>query len=248
MRSVLALGLSISAVLFTLNSAHSETLPPATPIVVELFTSQGCSSCPPADAYLQTLAKRPDILALGFHVDYWDYAGWTDPFSKPEFTQRQRVYAASFRDSYVYTPLMVVNGNTQGVGSDQEKIGQLIAAEKSGSTFIPITLSGGPSGLKVDIAAADKGMASTTADIWLVRFEGEQRTSVLRGENRGRNAVDANIVRELVRIAEWTGAPLHFEVVMPKRAAAGPWGCAILVQAPRGGPILGAAQIKWDKY
>ncbi len=251
MRSVFAFITGIGAVLFVLNSARSETLPAPTspPIVVELFTSQGCSSCPPADAYLQALAKRADILALGFHVDYWDYAGWTDPFSKPEFTQRQRDYAASFRDSYVYTPLMVVNGNAQGVGSDQEKIGQLILAEKSRTNFIPITLSGGPSGLKVDLAAADKGVAFAAADIWLVRFEGEQRTSVLRGENRGRNSVDAHIVRELVRIAEWNGDPLHFEVILPKRSASGAWGCAILIQAPRGGPILGAAQIKWDnKY
>lgn len=251
MRSALSSALGMVAVLFILNSARGETLPPAPPppIVVELFTSQGCSSCPPADAYLQTLAKRSDILALGFHVDYWDYAGWTDPFSKPEFTQRQRDYAASFRDSYVYTPLMVVNGNAQGVGSDQEKIGALISAEKTGTHFIPITLSGEPSGLKVDLAAADKGITFSTADIWLVRFEGEQRTSVLRGENRGRNSVDVNIVRELVRIAEWNGDSLHFEVIMPKRSASGPWGCAILIQAPRGGPILGAAQIKWDnKY
>lgn len=241
--------MGIGAALFVLNSARSETssspaAPP--PIVVELFTSQGCSSCPPADAYLQTLAKRPDILALGFHVDYWNYAGWIDPFSKPEFTQRQRDYAASFRDSYVYTPLMVINGNGQGVGSDQEKIDRLILTEKSGATFIPVTLSGGPSGLKVDLAAAQRSAPFTPADIWFVRFDGEQRTSILRGENRGRNSVDVNIVRELVRIAEWNGHALHFEVILPKRSTSGPWGCAILIQAPRGGPILGAAQIKWD--
>lgn len=248
MRSVFALAIGIGGVLFLSNSALSETTPaPPAPVVIELFTSQGCSSCPPADAYLRSLAKRPDILALGFHVDYWDYAGWADPFSKPEFTQRQRDYAAAFRDSYVYTPLMVVGGKAQGVGSDQQKIEQLITAEKSAQNFVvPVTLSGSPSGLKVDLAAADSGISFASADIWLVRFDGEKRTTIARGENKGRYALDVNIVRELVRIAEWTGDPLHFEVILPKRSASGQWGCAILIQAPNGGPILGAAQIKWD--
>lgn len=250
MRSALALAIGIGGLLFLSNSARSETTPsPAAPppVVIELFTSQGCSSCPPADDYLRSLAKRPDILALGFHVDYWNYAGWADPFSKPEFTQRQRDYAAAFRDSYVYTPLMVVSGKAQGVGSDKQKIDQLISTEKSAQHFVvPVTLSGSPSGLKVDLAAADSGINFAPADIWLVRFEGEKRTTVSRGENRGRYALDVNIVRELVRIAEWNGDPLHFEVVLPKNSASGQWGCAILIQAPNGGPILGAAQIKWD--
>jgi len=250
MKSAFALAIGMCGVLFLSNSAHSETssLPTASaPVVIELFTSQGCSSCPPADSYLRSLAKRTDILALGFHVDYWNYAGWTDPFSKPEFTQRQRDYAAAFHDSYVYTPLMVVSGKNQGVGSDQQKIDQLIAAEKSAqSSVVPVTLSGSPAGLKVDLAAGDTGITSAPADIWLVRFDGEKRTTIVRGENRGRYAQDVNIVRELVRIAEWTGDPLHFEVVLPKRSGSGEWGCAILIQAPNGGPILGAAQIKWE--
>ncbi len=250
MRSAFALAIGICGVLFLSNSARSDATPsPAAsaPVVIELFTSQGCSSCPPADDYLRSLAKRPDILALGFHVDYWNYAGWTDPFSKPEFTQRQRDYAAAFHDSYVYTPLMVVSGKNQGVGSDKQKIDQLISTEKSAQNFIvPVTLSGPPSGLKVDLAAADNGIRLASADIWLVRFDGEKRTTVSRGENRGRYALDVNIVRELVRIAEWNGNPLHFEVVLPKRSGSGQWGCAILIQAPNGGPILGAAQIKWD--
>ncbi|MEZ5648555.1 MAG: DUF1223 domain-containing protein [Alphaproteobacteria bacterium] len=241
MRWAVALLIGLVGALSFVDRAQSES---ASPVVVELFTSQGCSSCPPADAYLQTLAKRPDILALGFHVDYWDYGGWADPFAKPEYGQRQRDYATAFKDNFVYTPLAVIQGSAPAVGSDQEAIDSLIRARKAATTTVPVILSGGPFGLKVDLPAIDNGVPFT-ADIWLVRFDGERQTPVLRGENRGRQATDANIVRELLRVAEWNGNGLHFEVVLPKQTVPGPWGCAILVQAPHGGPILGAAKMTW---
>src|SRR5690242_20233995 len=103
----------------------------AVPVVVELFTSQGCNSCPPADAYLGELAKRPDVLALSLHVDYWDYIGWKDPFAHHAFTLRQREYSRALSQRYVYTPQMVINGDLQGVGSERRTIEALIArAEK----------------------------------------------------------------------------------------------------------------------
>src|SRR5277367_5521376 len=101
------------------------------PVVVELFTSQGCNSCPPADAYLGELAKRPDVLALSLHVDYWDYIGWRDPFAQHAFTLRQRDYSHALSERYVYTPQMVINGQLQGVGSQRGDIERLITDRKS---------------------------------------------------------------------------------------------------------------------
>ncbi|HLJ64950.1 MAG TPA: DUF1223 domain-containing protein, partial [Stellaceae bacterium] len=98
------------------------------PVVVELFTSQGCNSCPPADAYLGELAARPDVLALSFHVDYWDYIGWTDPYSSKQATQRQRAYSHQMALRYIYTPQMVVNGTSEGVGSERQTIERLITS------------------------------------------------------------------------------------------------------------------------
>jgi hypothetical protein len=214
------------------------------PIVVELFTSQGCSSCPPADAYLGELAMRPGILALAFHVDYWNYIGWTDPFARPWATARQRDYQKSLNERFIYTPQMVVNGAGQGVGSERGTIEALLkaAASAAPSPHPQLTLHRRDDGaLQVDIGggASPPGMP---ADIWLIGFDPMHRTEVLRGENGGHELIDFAAVRSYRRLGAWPGWSLEL-VVPPAEAAALGEDAAVLVQTAGLGPILTAATI-----
>ncbi len=218
----------------------------AGPVVVELFTSQGCSSCPPADEYLGELNGRDDVIALAYHVDYWNYIGWTDPFAAKWATQRQRDYERSLNQRYVYTPEMVVNGAYHEVGSDRHSVEELIAAaEKAPPAGPPITLTMGDD----EVVAVKIGGAATPpaakATVWLVKFDREHRTAVKRGENEGRTLTDYQVVRTLREIGSWTGAPLEFSVDLEK-SGPGDGGCAILVQGEDGaGPILAARMLRY---
>jgi hypothetical protein len=153
----------IRSLLTGLLAATALAVPPALaaerPVVVELFTSQGCSSCPPADALLSTLADRPDVLALAFHVDYWNRLGWTDPFSGPWATARQTAYAAQLGSDQVYTPQAVIDGRSDVVGSDREALEAAIATARTEPT-VPVALTPSDSGLQVEAdatAPADAG-------------------------------------------------------------------------------------------
>ncbi len=213
------------------------------PVVVELFTSEGCNSCPPADAYLAELAKRPDVLALAFHVDYWDYLGWTDRFASPEFTRRQRAYAAALRSAMVYTPQAVVDGANHVVGSDRVRLDRLIDEAKAIGSALAIDLAWSDQGnLQVSIPAANFGGDAT---VWFVRFDTEGTSEVTDGENAGKTLHHVNIVRELKAIGMWDGSA--FSVTLPAEAVKPPdddgYGCAIIVQPEGLGPILGARLI-----
>jgi hypothetical protein len=201
---------------------------------VELFTSQGCSSCPPADAFLAELARdRTDVLALGFHVTYWNGLGWRDPFSLDAATARQRHYAAQFSADGVYTPQMVVDGRREMVGSDRATAQAAIRAAASKA-------SAGPS-LRVirenGAITLDAGAGQGRATLWLIGYDREHRTAIGRGENTGRTLLEANIVRAIADAGVWTGAPLHVSLPPPpgERIAA-------ILQAEDGG-IIGAATI-----
>ena len=208
--------------------------------VVELFTSQGCSSCPPADALLAELADREDILALSLHVDYWDYIGWKDPFASPLHTQRQRVYSQVFGKRYVYTPQMVVNGALEMTGSDRSTVLDRIAAA--------------PPADRVRLAVRDDGAGKVTvsvprssdaedATVWLVLYDNEHVTAVKRGENRGRTIRNRNVVRGLQRIGMWNGQALELPVMISEMAPNGGDSCAVLLQSQRTGRILAAARV-----
>jgi hypothetical protein len=203
------------------------------PVVVELYQSQGCSSCPPADHNVNALADRPDVLALSFSVTYWDRLGWKDTFAKDAFTARQYDYAKGFKRNSVATPQVVINGRSDLVGNNRAQLDAAIAkaAPLPGPT---VTFAAG----KVTIAAAP---ATGEADVWLVRYDPRiQQVAVRRGENAGKTLPHRNIVRELVRLGSWTGKPASF--VLP--AAADPnLKTAILVQTRVGGPILAAAKV-----
>lgn len=197
----------------------------AVPVVIELFTSQGCNSCPPADAYLGELAKRPGVLALSLHVDYWDYIGWKDPFAQHAFTLRQRDYSHALAQRYVYTPQMVINGELQGVGSERSDIERLIAkanAQAAAAVARPtIRLTG--SDVRIE------GGGKMSASVWLAVFDGEQWTAVERGENAGHRLGQYNVVREWRELGRYDGTPVTLKTDLDMAAYAGS-GCAILLQ------------------
>jgi hypothetical protein len=203
----------------------------ANPAVVELYQSQGCSSCPPADTVLNALADRPDVLALSFAVTYWDQLGWKDTFASPAFTQRQWDYAHAEARTYVATPQMVVNGRGAVTGNDRAQVEDAIRrfARPAGGPII------GRNGAAVSVGAG-KGNAS----VWLVRYDPRTIAVPIRaGENGGRTIAHRNIVRQLVRLGQWSGAPVRFAIP----AAPAGLSSAVLIQQGAGGPIVAARRI-----
>ncbi len=213
--------------------------------VVELFTSQGCSSCPPADALLGEFATRKDIIALTFPVDYWDYLGWEDTLSHPANARRQRAYAARRGDHEVYTPQVVINGIAHAVGSRKAQIEKIISstARKQAPDRIPISMKISKDVLTVKIAAAPPGAKPQTATLWLILFQDEVRVSVRRGENYGRKMVYYNVVREMTPVAMWNGKAQQINLPKSDLMGQGYDGCVLILQHGNGGPILGAARM-----
>lgn len=209
----------------------------ADPVVVELFTSQGCSSCPPADANLIKLSARPDVLALSFGVTYWDYLGWEDTFARPEFTERQMVYERPLGHAGAFTPQMVVGGRADAVGHDLREVEALIANEAARQAAEPgpaITVADGT----VTIAAGTA--PERYAEIWLVRFDPRMtEVPVARGENRRRVLPITHVVRELTLLGSWIGK----DVTLALPPATDGLESALLVQLSQGGPILAAAKL-----
>ncbi len=204
------------------------------PVVVEEFQSQGCSSCPPANANINALALRPEVLALSYAVTYWDQLGWKDTFDQPAFTQRQWDYARHGGRANIATPQVVVNGRTALVGSNRAELQRVVA--KAGSP------AGGPAINAVDDdVSLGTGKSAGPATVWLVRYDPSiQWVSVRAGENVGRRLPHRNIVRALTALGTWTGKPLHLH--LPSAALPG-LRSAILVQAGKGGPIIAARRI-----
>lgn len=204
------------------------------PTVIELFQSQGCSSCPPANANVLALADRPDVLALSFQVTYWDQLGWKDTFAQPQFTQRQWDYARTLKHSQVWTPQVVVNGRIDTVGTRRGEIEQVIAKADRGLGGPTVSTAAG----RVTLSGAAK---ESSAEVWLVRYDpGIIQVPIKRGENGGKTLPHRNVVRELVKLGDWSGARRDY--LLPK---AGPakLKSAILVQQGRGGTIIAAARL-----
>jgi hypothetical protein len=203
------------------------------PVVVELFTSQGCSSCPPANAYLNELAKgRRDVLALAFHVTYWDRLGWKDPFSLATATDRQAVYGRRFGDGS-YTPEIVVDGAASAVGSDREQVGSAIEnARRGGQTAAAVKMT--KSGEQVSI---EVGAGSGQGKIFLIGFDHEHVTAIHRGENSGRTLTEANVVRSFRNVGQWSGAALRLNERFPEGQDA-----AVVIEAADG-RIIGASRL-----
>jgi hypothetical protein len=207
------------------------------PVVVELYTAQGCASCGEANAHVAKLAEKPGVLALTLPVDYWDYLGWADTFAKPEFAERQKAYVAKLSLREPYTPQVVVDGMAQASGSKTDKVDQLVAEAGQGPRNPPDIRFVGTR-VYVGSARAPKG----GGEVWLVRYDPrEQDVAVKSGDNKGQTIPQKNVVRELTRLGAWRGKPVAFR--LPAASEDG-LKTAVLVQAGRGGRVIGVAEPK----
>jgi hypothetical protein len=218
--------------------------PPTT--VLELFTSQGCSVCPPADEVFSHYAVRPDVLALTFDVDYWDYLGWKDTVATPDNGDRQKQYADARGDGQIYTPQVVVDGHSHVIGSDSQQIDMAIAAN-AGTLTVPITMSASDDAITVTVADAP---ASSTphATVWMVMYDPTVSIAVQQGDNAGHTLTYSNVVRKIRAIAMWKGTALSVDVPRSEMARAKLVHGAVILQAERDdglpGPVIGAATIE----
>jgi hypothetical protein len=213
-------------------AAHAQVQ--SRPAVVELFTSEGCSSCPPAEAYIGQLALHKDVLALAFHVDYWDDLGWKDRFSSKMSTDRQYAYSAIRGRSSVYTPQVVIDGKDEFVGTDRRHIDGALTVARTG---VPIGMSLERENLVIELRAGERAAPS---EVLLVPYVRKVTSSIGRGENAGRTLEEFNIVLGIRGLGRWNGDPVSFRALLsslPRDAT----DVAVLVQATDQHQIIGAA-------
>jgi len=244
--------ISAAAAIFgvaVLTGGSATTLADKGPVVVELYTSQGCNSCPPADAYLGKLAKRENIIALSFHVTYWDYLGWKDPFALKAATMRQRAFSRFFRRGFVYTPQMVIDGQSEVVGSRRSSVDRAIRKATQRTDKIAVHFRKDAAGrLHAVLPTRRASGAAERASIWLALFDRSRTTDIRRGENGGRKLTYHNVVRSLTRLGKWDGEAMRIAVPVPAAGSdGGRDGCVILVQSDQTGRILGAALMPLDQ-
>jgi len=226
-----------AGVLGWLSGAQAGDAKPLT--VVELFTSEGCSSCPPADRLLGQLATRPDVLALSIHVDYWDYIGWKDPFAKPAYSDRQRDYAAQFSLRYVYTPQMVIDGAYQAVGSNAGEVTGMIERAKD-APRVDVRLERKGGGIEVSLP---ESKLSHPVEVVAVYFDNGHEVQVKRGENSGRKLAHRNVLRKIVPLAIWNGDAKRLAIAAPTGGDDGE-SCAVILQRKSDRRIIGAARLE----
>lgn len=211
--------------------------------VIELFTSQGCSSCPPADNLLGELSNDPSLITLSLPVDYWDHLGWKDTLDDPRNSARQRAYARVRGDGEVYTPQAVVNGSAGVIGSDKAALDQAMAQTRhdAATLSLPVKVSVAGGALTVDVGGDQQGGA---AEVWVYGIARAVPVAVARGENRGRTIVYHNVARRWLKLGDWRGKPATWTVPLKNIAGAGVDAAAVFVQsgsADRPGKMLGAA-------
>jgi hypothetical protein len=208
------------------------------PVVVELFTSQGCSSCPPADALLERLAQRDDVLPLALHVDYWDYIGWADSFARPEHTKRQKAYAHLAGSRTIYTPQMIIDGVEQIVGARPMEVADAVMRHLEHQQEIDLDVS--REGAALRILAAPPEQSHGKMLVQLVRYMPKRTVAIERGENAGKTLEYANIVTDWRVLGEWSGMdPLEISA-----DAEGDDAAAVIIQQAETGRILGAANLR----
>lgn len=207
------------------------------PVVIELYTSQGCSSCPPADELLRKLAQRDDVIALALHVDYWDYIGWKDVFARPEHAKRQRNYAKAAGRRSIYTPQMIVNGTDSIVGARGMEISEAIASHKRHDTGVFVHIS------RIDGGAVITARATESPGkmvVQVLRYAPKRVVKITRGENAGRQLTYANVVEDWRVLTEWSGRD-DLSVELPIEGDA---PVVVLIQSADQGPIQAAAQLR----
>jgi hypothetical protein len=217
------------------------------PVVVELFTSQGCSSCPPADALIGRLADRKDVLAMTLPVTYWDMLGWKDTLASDGNTHRQKAYAAAMGRGGVYTPQMIVDGVTDVVGSREQAVDAAITSRSGDQPAVPVDLRISRAELQIKIGAGD-GTPNPNATIWLFHILGRTQVAVGNGENSGHTLGYRNIVRDVKAVGMWKGQPVSLDLPRAEMASAPYDAIAVVVQQNGYGRILGAAEISRSSY
>ena len=212
------------------------------PVLVELYTSQGCDSCPPADAFLGQLAARKDVIALSLPITYWDMLGWKDTLGSDACTRRQKAYAQVMGHGGVYTPQMVIDGVTDMVGSKEAQIDADIAARLADEQDIPVTLSAGKSLVHIAVAG-EAGHGDDNATVWLFRVLPQAKVAIGGGENKGRTLTYRNVVRGMRAIGIWNGQP--FAIDLPREDVTGVSGDSVAVVVQQGGygRVVGAAML-----
>jgi hypothetical protein len=233
--------LGVCAIVAIIRPAHAE--PRA---VVELFTSQGCSSCPPADKIIGELAKDPSVIALSMPIDYWDYLGWKDTLADARFSARQQAYSRVRGDRGVYTPQVVVNGSAHLVGSDRAGIEDAIGDTRKadGVMSVPVSMALVGKEIMVSVAASNKGPAAMHGEVWICSISKEVPIAIGRGENRGREITYHNVVRNLLKVGDWNGSAGSWTVPLENISREGVDAAAVYVQdgnRDKPGLMLGAA-------
>jgi hypothetical protein len=239
----LVLGISVPALAQTKHPGAPATMP----TVVELFTSQGCDSCPPADAFLTKLAHQPGVIALTYDVDYWNYLGWKDTFATAATTARQQAYAERISNGELYTPEMVIGGMVGVTASDQSVVERLIAraAKSQMAGGIALKVTRNASGVvRIGVPAAVKPTAET-AVVWLIGYDSRRVVRVMRGENKGRTITYTNVVRRIHPIGHWSGEA-EFITLSPVDLK-GSDRALVLVQIAGAGRIIGCAKLPPEK-
>jgi hypothetical protein len=236
--------------------AHAQSAPQAhaqsaqkPQAVVELFTSQGCSSCPPADALMMELSRDPAVIALTLPVTYWDYLGWKDTLGQDAFSKRQKLYAKARGDNQIYTPQAVINGTSHMIGSEKSEIRKRIADLAADPLDAGMTLSEDGGTLRITLAPLP-GAAETPGSVWVLPTSREVTVPITRGENQGKTVTYANVVRALVRVGSWDGRAAEMSVPIASTQAPDADGYVVIVQAekpgrmgyPYPGEILAAAR------
>jgi hypothetical protein len=239
--SLLSGALGVCAVAAVVRPAHAE--PRA---VVELFTSQGCSSCPPADKIIGELAKDPSVIALSMPIDYWDYLGWKDTLADARFSARQKAYSQIRGDRDVYTPQVVVNGSVHVVGSDLAGIESAITDtdKTDGVMSVPVSVTLAGKQINVSVAASEKAPAGAHGEVWIGSVSKAVPISIGRGENRGREVTYHNVVRNLLKVGDWNGSSTSWTVPLENISRDGVDAAVVYVQdgnRDKPGPMLGAA-------
>ena len=232
--------LGVCAIVAIIRPAHAD--PRA---VVELFTSQGCSSCPPADQIIGELAKDPSVIALSLPIDYWDYLGWKDTLADSRFSARQKAYSHMRGEREVYTPQVVVNGSAHVLGSDRARIESAIEDTKKadGVMSVPISMTLAGKQINISVPASGKGPAAH-GEVWICSISKAVPILIGRGENRGREITYHNVVRNLLKVGDWDGSAGSWTVPLENISREGVDAAVVYVQdgnRDKPGPMLGAA-------
>ncbi len=237
-----------AALLVASPALAQEDLPEAplrAPVVIELFTSQTCPSCPAADEFLGDLAQDPNIVAISWPVDIWDYLGWEDTLASPDNTRRQAQYNGRFGLRWPYTPEMVINGRTHVAGNQREEVAEMIAAQRADhDVTVPVRVRLTGERLVINVGVGPEEFGEQLGSIWLIPYRTHERVAIEHGPNAGRELTYVNVADGYELVSQWAGSPVIVRLDLDYAPGTMPDGFAVLLQKHRNGPVLGAARLQ----